>query len=316
MKKALVIICTVLFCCGLYDVRSYAESTISPKTAKTQVVIIGTLHKLHYKNPKYNPEILKGIITSLKPDAILIEQDLSQVDPSGRPLEKFRTKDPNWDPENWITDEVAMQLGIKQIPFDRTDREEYYKKTHYLERRNNYYELMKKLMEELKKNNPESIDLKIVKILDNAFTMGTQLKKNVPPEIINSEGYDALMRIQMSVAFDIMPEILKKYQSYESLFKEGKFLHNVWQERNTIMAKNIVKESEQYPEKRLVVITGAMHRYILKDLLKSEPYIELKEYWEVIKSEPQKCLDDAIGIKQNLSKSSAKPECEQSGGSK
>jgi len=315
MKKVFVIIYTVLFCCGLYAVGSYAESTISPETAKTQVVIIGTLHKLHYKSQKYSPEILKEIIISLKPDAILIESDLSQVDPNGRPLEKFRAKDANWDPENWITDEVAMQLGIKQIPFDRPDREEYYKKSNFLQRKKDYMTSIKKWFEELKKDNPKSTDLKTLQLLDNAFITSAQMR-NSPPTIINSEGFDALTRLRRSLAFDIIPEILEKYPAYKSLSEEGRFIKDVWQERNRIMAKNIVKAAKEYPGKHLVVITGEMHRYILKDLLRSEPYIELKEYWEVIKSEPQKCLDDASVIKQDLSKSSAKPECEQSGGNK
>jgi hypothetical protein len=276
----LVLVCYALYGCEPHTINQSPSADALIDANKTQVVIIGTLHKRHYKSQKYSPEILKEIIISLKPDAILIEQDLSQVDPSGRPLEKFRAKDPNWDPENWITDEVAMQLGIKQIPFDRPDREEYYKKTNFLQRRKDYMASIKKWFEELKKDNPKSADLKILQLLDSAFTASAQMR-NGPPTILNSEGFDALTRLRRSLAFDIIPEILKKYPAYKSLSEEGHFIKDVWEERNRIMAKNIVKAAEQYPDRSLMVVTGAMHRYILRDLLKDEESIQLKEFWEI-----------------------------------
>ncbi|MHC4458457.1 MAG: DUF5694 domain-containing protein [Planctomycetota bacterium] len=293
MKTTFTILASILLCFNLCAAKSIAP----PEAKKTQVVIIGTLHKRHYKNPKYSPEILEEIILSLKPDAILIEAPLSQVDPNGRPLEKFRTKDPNFDPEDWITDGVAMQLGIKQIPFDRPDREQFYEKTDFLQRRKDYLASMKKWFEELKKSAPESADLKTVQLLDNAFTTTAQLQ-NGPPEIINSEGFDALTRLRRSLAFDIIPEILKKYPAYKSLFDEGHFIKDVWQERNRIMAKNIVKAAEQYPGKRLVVTTGAMHRYILRDLLKDEKSIDLKEYWEIIDTNSVKPEGNRLGTEK------------------
>lgn len=291
MKKIFAIFGLIVAFSSLYKATTFAEPQ------KTQVVIIGTLHKGHYKNPKYGPEILKEIILSLKPDAILIEAPLSQVDPNGRPLEKFRTKDPNWDPEDWITDEVAMQLGIKQIPFDRPDREEYYKRTNFLQRRKGYMASIKKWFKELKKENPKSADLKTVQLLDNAFTATAQLR-NGPPTLLNSGGFDALTRLRRSLAFDIIPEILKKYPAYKSLSDEGRFIKDVWQERNRIMAKNIVKAAEQYPGKRLVVTTGEMHRYILRDLLKDEKSIDLKEYWEIIDANSVKPEGNRLGTEK------------------
>jgi len=96
-------------CFGLCAAAILSRPQASQESKKTQVGIIGTLHTGHYKNPKYSPGILKEILLCLKPDAILIEAPLSQVGPNGRPLEKFRVKDPCLCPEDWVTDEVAMQ---------------------------------------------------------------------------------------------------------------------------------------------------------------------------------------------------------------
>lgn len=76
--------------------------------------------------------------------------------------------------------------------------------------------------------------------------------------------------------------MLKKYPGYEQLADEAHFFRDQWHERNRIMADNIIKAAKQYAGRRLVVVTGATHRYILRDLLKNEPNIELKEYGELI----------------------------------
>ncbi|MHC4572442.1 MAG: hypothetical protein ACYS0C_10260, partial [Planctomycetota bacterium] len=115
----------VILCCVLYASDGLADSQAA-EAKKTQVVIIGTIHGGHYKNPKYSCEVLKEIILSLKPDAILNELPLSLVDPNDRPL--FRN--PNKHPEGWAADTVATKLGIRQIPFDRPDRQENFKKTN------------------------------------------------------------------------------------------------------------------------------------------------------------------------------------------
>ena len=91
--------------------------------------------------------------------------------------------------------------------------------------------------------------------------------------------------------YEIKPTILEKYQGYELLIKDYRFVRDEWHERNRIMADNIMKATKEYPGKRLVVLTGATHRYILRDLLKEESSIDLKEYWEVIDFDLEKHLE-------------------------
>ncbi len=272
---------SMIFCCILPAAIAFAEAKELHETHKTQVVIVGGIHSFHHKNPKYSPEILKEIILSLKPDAILNELPLSLVDPNGRPI--IRSRDAN-EPETWAADQVAQELGIKQIPFDRPDRQENFKKTKHFERRKRAEELFSKWLEQLKKNNPESVDLKIAQLSTYGDQAEIYLFKNCGPKAINSEGFDAIIRIRHDLWKKIRPEILKRYPGYETLVDDYHFERNQWQERNEIMADNIIKAAREYPGKRLVVITGAEHRYILRDLLKNEPCIDLKEYWQIAKS--------------------------------
>ena len=275
-----LVLLSISLCYGIGSV----ESQVPPETKKTQVVIIGTIHDKHYKNPKYSPEILKQIILSLNPDAILNELPLSQVDPNGRPL--FR--DPNKHPEGWVADTVATQLGIKQIPFDRPDREENFKKTNYFERQKRASKLANEWGEQIVKEDPNSVDCKIAQLFNYAGQAERHLFMNCAPEVINSEAHDSIIRIKHSLWYDILPTILKNYPGYETLIDDYHFERDQWQQRNEIMANNIIKAAKEYPGKRLVVITGATHRYILQDLLKREESIELKEYWEITPPEVNK----------------------------
>lgn len=268
-----------LACLSLCAASSCTKSQ-APETPKTQVVIIGTIHDKHYQNPAYSSDVLREIILSLKPDAILNELPLSLVDSSGRPLEKFRKKD-RWGPETWAADTVATQLGIRQIPFDRPDRQENFKKTNYFEREKKSKELENKWEQQIQKEDPNSVDLKILSLAGYAYNARDEMNMNFGPKEINSEVFDLIIRIKNSLTEDIAETIYKKYPGYEGLADDCKFFRDQWLERNKIMAENIKKAAKEYPGKRLVVITGAEHRYILRDLLKDVNSIDLKEYWEI-----------------------------------
>lgn len=222
MKKTFTIFASILVCFNLCATKSIAESEIPAEAKKTQVVIIGTIHSAHHKNPNYSPDILKEIILSLKPDAILNELPLSLVDPNGRPLKGIRSKNSSC-PENWAADEVAMKLGIKQIPFDRPDRQENFKKTNFFKRQKRADKLRNKWAEQVNKDDPNSIDLKIAQLWAYAAQSEAQLFERGDPEIINSEVYDSVIRIKKALWYYIMPTILQKYPGYETLIQDDYF---------------------------------------------------------------------------------------------
>jgi hypothetical protein len=284
MKSIFKAVVLVLVCLSLCAANSSAESQIPPKALKTQVVIIGTIHEKHYENQAYSPDVLKEIILSLKPDAILNELPLSLVEPNGRPVESIRKKD-RWGPETWVSDTVATQLGIRQIPFDRPDRQENFEKTNYFEKEKQMFELIDKWQQQIQKDDPNSIDLKTISLSEYAYKVRDEMLVNFGPKEYNSEPFDLIIKMKHLITGDIAETIYRKYPGYEGLADICKFFRDQWLERNKIMAENIKKAAKEYPGKRLVVITGAEHRYILRDLLKDVNSIDLKEYWE-IKPEP------------------------------
>ncbi len=283
MKKMLRITGLTLICCSLCLANTVKQEELCDKAKKTQVIIIGTIHSAHYENPGYSPGVLKEIILSLRPDVILNELPLSLVEPNGRPLEKSRRKNNPSGPECWAADTVAQQLGIKQIPFDRPDRQENFRKTKYFEKQKKADELGKKCGECLLQNEPNSLNVKIAQLQGYAGRAEGALFRNAGPKVINSEAHDSIIRIKKSLWYEIVPEILKKYPECKELIQFDHFFRDQWNIRNKIMADNIVKAAQEYAGKRLVVITGATHRYILWDLLRDNPHVELKEYWEAKK---------------------------------
>jgi len=294
MKNIVGVTILVAVCCNLYMAIAFAEpntlgnepnragannAQVSSEVKKTQVVIVGTIHSGHHFNPKYSPDILKQIILSLKPDVILNELPLSLVDPNGRPIEKIRGKDNQGGPECWAADTVAMQLGIKQIPFDRPDRQENFKSTNYFERENRSNKLINKWSTKQNTDDPNCLDLKICGL--GGYTSQSQDNFTMP-ETINSEGFDSVIKMKHFIWYEMMPQVLEKYKGYEETADDFRFFGKQWKERNSIMVNNIISAAKEHSGKRLVVITGSEHRYSLRDLLKDEPAIELKEYWEVI----------------------------------
>lgn len=282
MLKIFRIVGIVLTCCvlnshGQETGNSTKETSVSSQRQKTEIVIVGGIHQAHHKNSKYSPDVLKEIILSLKPDLILNELPLSLVDPNGRPIHRDRKT----SPESWATDTVATQLGIRQVPFDRPDRQENFKKTNYFKREKKSNKLIKKWWRHLEKEPPSSLNAKIARLWRQASLAEFLLFENGCPEVINSEAHDSVVRIRFSLWHDITPMILQKYPDFKTLMDDCHFFRDQWNERNRIMADNIIKAAKEYPGKRLVIITGATHRYILRDLLKDEKSIELKEYWEI-----------------------------------
>jgi hypothetical protein len=203
-----------------------AQSPDSNQNTKTQVVIIGTIHSVHYENPNYSPEKLKEIILSLKPDAILNELPLSHVDPNGRPIEKFRVEGYPSGPEPWAADTVAQQLGIKQIPFDRPDRQENFRKTKYFEKEKEANELAKKCGQCLLENEPNSINVKIAQLQGYAGQAEGSLFRNASPEIINSDAHDSVIRIKKSLWYKIVPELFEKYPECKDAFEFDHFFED------------------------------------------------------------------------------------------
>ncbi len=244
---------------------------------KTQVVIIGTCHTGHHRHPTYDRTVLRDIIVSCRPSAILLEFPTDWVVPQG----ESRTGAYWKGTEGWATDRATRKLGVPLIPYDMAGRNKFYQKTQYFERQQRARKLYKEWAERIRSEAPDSLAAKICKVHDDAHSSPEALSARATPEVINSAALDRVVKIKLGLISEVIPALVKSTGGSQTLVEDRQFAHRVWLDRNRTMADNILKIADQYRGKRIVVTTGCYHRYILRDLLKDEQTIDLKEYWEL-----------------------------------
>ncbi|MGA2786054.1 MAG: hypothetical protein ABSF60_00860 [Verrucomicrobiota bacterium] len=245
--------------------------------APTEVIIIGGLHERHRDNTNYSTKALTEIIVGLKPTAILIE-----LPPTigGKPtIKEHRIVFSS--PECNAANAAAETLKVPIICFDRPGRNEFYKETHYFDRQKRADEALEVWGRTLAETNPESVDLQVAQVLFDAGGAQEWFSHWADARIINSEGFDRIIHTKHNIWEHTMPKLLNKYPGQQQLIEDLEFHGKVWTERNQIMAENISAIAKQFGGRRLAVVTGCEHRYILRDLLANQPEIVLKEFWEV-----------------------------------
>jgi len=269
-----------LLCCSFWivDIISVKAST---RGSVTQVVIVGTIHSDHFINERYSLKTLWQIVVLCKPDVILFEDQSSRDNSMNYSNENREDNSFFSYPEKTIIDKITKSLNIKQIPFDLPNRREHFRKTKYFERKQRANILTKKWISRIMQDDPNSIDLVIARL----GMVASEYQRNlVEPNDINSEVHDSFAKIKYLVYYEIMPKILQAYDEYKVAASDWLFLKEEWEMRNNVMAHNIKIAAQNFHGKRLVILVGADHRYILRDLLCKDKTIQVWEYWENIPS--------------------------------
>ncbi len=245
--------------------------------APSQVVILGTMHGSHRTSTNYSLEVLRKVIVAMKPAAILIEQP---PDRDGHPtVREGRATNPGGSVESTIANLAADDLGVNVIPYDREGRDELYQQTGYFARQQAAHARLSKWLGAQKRDAPDSIAVLADRLQTEAEGKQDRLSRNGGPEIINSAAYDMVIVTKHGL-FDIRPKLLMAAGERE-LAEEFLFINDEWLERNQIMTRHIRETARKFAGKRLVVLAGAEHRYILRELLAKAPEVELKEFYEM-----------------------------------
>jgi hypothetical protein len=183
--------------------------------------------------------------------------------------------------EGWSANAAAEALQVPVIPYDREGRNEWYQQTKYFDRQ---AQLSRRVNDWLKKEESRKEATAEAAILGPLLKGMTESQMNfvriAGPEIINSEGFDQIIRTKHLIWLELLPQLSEKVTPLNNLAGEAAFLRNEWRERNRIMADHIAAEARKRPGRRVVVLCGAEHRYILRDLLSSVPDIRLREYYD------------------------------------
>jgi|SRR5208283_4841319 len=244
-----------------------------------EVVLLGTLHGMHHQNSRYSVDTLRDLIVRLKPSAILIE-----LPPAigGEPtIEKQRIAERFANDENWSANAAADVLQIPVVACDRQGRNEYYRETNYFDREARLNRRVESWLNSAENAKIAPAEAALLgPLLGNAARSQNYFTINAGPEVINSEGFDRIIRFKHFIWQELMPELSAKVTSLNDLAGEFAFFRDEWHERNRIMADNIATQARKRPGQRIVVLCGCEHRYILRELLSAQPDVHLREFYE------------------------------------
>ena len=249
---------------------------------ETEIIILGGLHGMHKQNPKYSPVILRDVIVGTAPAAVLSE--LPEIVLGEPAIVNRRINDrlvPGISDENWSANAAADILNIPVIAYDRADRNENFIDTNYFERMDALYKNVAEWLSD--KKNTESFPTEAAmlgSLSDRLLESQTYFSLNAGPEIVNSRGFDDLIRVKHEISDELLPGLSARTPSLGNLAGEFAFLRDQWDERNRIMADNIIAQARKFQGKRLVVICGVDHKYALRDLLSKIPSLKILEYYE------------------------------------
>ena len=262
-----------------FAARGEPNPPVSQASARTEIILLGTLHGLHNTNANYSLEVLRRIIVALKPSAILVE-----LPPmiGGRPtVQNGRISEQFSGNENTAANLAADALHVSVIPYDREGRNEFYEKTRYFNRVKEASERLDRWVEDQAQKDPESVEVLTSRVLyDSANGSQAYLMRNAGPETINSAALDMVIVNKKCIQHRVWPKMLAA-SGRQELAGEFLFIREEWEERNKIMAGNIAEIGRRHSGRRLVVLCGAEHRYFLRDLLAKAAGVTLKEFYEV-----------------------------------
>ncbi len=249
----------------------------------TEIIVIGNLHT---PAPNYNSEILFKILEDIKPDFILQELDSSSF------TKEFRFKKTQTENEGMASAKYIEKYPTAQLrPYEFEGRNQY--------RIDNGMrptdKLTLRLIDSLYKENLlTASEAEIFKTYNDVLEP-LKVLATKSPENFNNPTSDSICKKRQFYQYQMVPKITNVRDEFTNRFlikpngekisyRDGYQLWaNFWDLRNQTMAKNIMTISEESKGKRIVVLTGFMHRYYLREELKrltKDKNIVLKEFYD------------------------------------
>jgi len=278
-----------LLCCfiSLYCGITYCQDSISIANQKAKIYLIGVVHT---ENKYRNADSLYDILLHIKPDLILSETDTL----SGY----FKPDFTMVQPPKWYTTARKLNIGRKMPPemevlytYKKNDTsvailpfdiDIINRKKSVLE--NNANEI--KWIDDLNKvDRLGKIPAALKRLHENVEQYSNYYIELLPKSYrdINRKAVSDSIRELMIRENEYFPKVIDavpELKEYKNWYTE----HSAyWQLRNKTMRDNILKMMEMKKAKKVVVLTGLLHKYYLTDLLtevKDQFNFELAAYYQ------------------------------------
>jgi len=249
--------------------------------AKTEIYIIGNIHDIV---PNHDPTILCQILNNIEPDIILHE-----VDSEGM-------KDYETNVGLGGNEIKASNLYLKKFPqtlrfpFDFEGRNKYRKEKGMVPTDNLTVKLIDSLYNAKKLSIQQTNTYETFKNITNDLIKIAELS----PENFNNSKTDSIAEKRQYYQYQKLLEITNERPEFSEnyvtkpdgkniSYKDGfKLMSKFWDLRNQTMAKNIYDIVEKYPNKKIVVLTGFLHRYYLIKQLRelNSGNFRIREFYE------------------------------------
>lgn len=238
--------------------------------AQTYVTVIGVVH-----NPtdNINSHDLYKELNKIKPDIILLELDNSLMSSKGEFLKSF----------NGLEFDAAKRLSkdypVIFRPFDYKDRNKFYKDNNIFDQENKMGYSLDSAYRSKSLGNESSYKyenfLKVNDIL-NTINNGTL-------QDINSITAQKTSELRQSINYDDILTVLNSTKSLNRWSTFWKQDGDFWTFRNKSMLDNILSYCNEFKGKKIVVLTGGMHKYkLIRGLTENAKTYNLilKDFWE------------------------------------
>ncbi len=253
-------------------------SSVHANVEDTTVVLIGTLHGYHDKSMTYSTTDLRDIIIALDPAAILCELPPTM---DGLPTTTDGRIRPCFDGnEDIAVNQAADSLHVPALPYDRDRRNERYRETRYFEREKFAFQQLAEWSGQSDGDSASAACGVALDCLENVQRAQMELAVHAGPQVVNSQAFDQLSRSTRYLAYRLIPKLLVGAHM-DTVATDLEFLSGEWKTRNRAMADNIERIAAGYSGKRIAVLCGAEHRYILNGLLQGRDGIVVEEYYGV-----------------------------------
>ena len=251
------------------------SEVFAQNTAHSQVVIIGTVHN---GNRYLNHNTLYRVLKNIKPDVILWEYSSEFRSVKGL-LTYASLGGRVWEEQAAIQKYISRHQETLVLPYDTAFD------------RNNYLGIRPVMEKAIRDSLKRAYDTNRMTPEDKAAYIryqqinhymyveipATPLLRMNQPDVLDSN------RLLHDFDRNRFISFIKNYSSDTTLLNWQIAENTFWEDRNIFMSRRILQHIKMHSGKKIVILTGLMHKYFLYDLLKPEadPFaFKLVEYYE------------------------------------
>lgn len=232
--------------------------------AQKTVWLIGTAHE---KNNYINPDSLTNIFSKINPDLILLElEDKHFTKDFKYDTTKYPLKDYLTNNENIAAYNYQQEKNVQLRPFDIKGRHEFYEKVDYRQKENKMFGEILRLYksDSLTRDTKVDFEILLASLNDYSNLHFSSLRE------ANSDVAMKFMSLKSKVDFELMVSIIQRNPKLKQWLAFAKLRKSYWIERNEVMAENIDRFVSEFKNKKIIILVGNDHKYILSELLKQK----------------------------------------------